>query len=81
VCKLLSSRCLCICHLIITDKGIVQSGILTLIENSLKKESVKYKVFDGCKTSAPLPENYLYKCIVLRLMMSSLRSSVQHELV
>jgi len=41
--------------LIITDKGIVQSGILNLIENSLKKVSVKYKVFDGCEISAPLP--------------------------
>lgn len=40
--------------LIVTDAGVVKAGLLTMVEESLRKTGIEYGVFDGALPNAPV---------------------------
>jgi alcohol dehydrogenase class IV len=40
--------------LIVTDPGIVQSGLVDRVTQPLEKEGIRFGIYDGCKPDAPL---------------------------
>jgi len=40
--------------LIVTDQGIVQTGLVDKVKQPLEKEGIESGIFDGCKPDAPI---------------------------
>jgi len=40
--------------LIVTDKGVVQAGLVDKVTQPLEKEKVEFGIFDGCEPDAPI---------------------------